>query len=123
MIDSIHDAKAALEAEGLLVSQSKLPGLLIASSFVVSSFADGLDELRVFQDACGLNQRNGEWIVVFPAEGLLQYHIPGTLADGVALILAAYRDHRQNGGMFKDACKRVLKDTEQYLVGRSDVGV
>src|SRR5258708_7593052 len=110
MIDSIHNAKAALEAEGLLVSQSHLPGLLIASSFVVSSFADGIDEVKVFKDGCALNQRNDEWVVLFPAEGL-------------TLILAAYHDHRKTGGMFKDACKRVLKDADQYLIGRSLAGV
>ena len=85
------------------------------------SFVD--DGIRIFKDACGLNQRNGEWIVLLPAEGLCQYEVPGTLAEGVSLILAAYHEHRKTGGMFKDACKRVLKGADQYLIGRSMAGV
>jgi hypothetical protein len=54
---------------------------------------------------------------------LQQYHVPGTLADGVALILAAYQEHRTSGGEFHEACKRVLKDADQYLTGRSLAGV
>jgi hypothetical protein len=113
MIATIADAKSALEADGLHVS-ANLSSLLIGGWI-----ADGGDGLRIFKDACGLNQRNGEWVVLFPAGGLTQYEIPGTLGDGVALILAAYEDHRKNGGPFHDACKRVLKDADRYLIGGS----
>ena len=118
-METIQDAKKAIEGAGLVVSQSSfLPSLLIGSST-----RDVGDGIHMYEDACGLNQRNGEWIVLFPAEGLTQYEVPGTLTEGVALILAAYRDHRKNGGLFKDACKRVLKDADQYLIGRSLAGV
>src|ERR1017187_3705845 len=118
MIETIQDAKSALEADGLIVAKSRMDSLLIGGWI-----ADGGDGLRIFKDACGLNQRNGEWVVLFPSAGLQQYHVPGTLAQGVALILAAYQDHRKNGGEFHDACKRVLKDADQYLTGRSLAGV
>jgi hypothetical protein len=118
MIATIQDAKSALETDALFVADGYMNSLLIGGWV-----ADGGDGLRIFKDACGLNQRNGEWIVLFPAEGLTQYEIPGTLAEGVALILAAYQEHRKNGGEFRDACKRVLKDADQYLIGRSLAGV
>jgi hypothetical protein len=56
-----------------------------------------------------------------PTMGMEQYHVPGTLADGVALalVLASYQDHRKNGAPFHDACKRVLGDADRYLTGRS----
>lgn len=118
-MESIQDAKAALERAGLIVSKSSThPSLLIGAWT-----RDVGEGIHIFEDACVLNQRNDEWVVLFHAEGLTQYEIPSTLADGVALILAAYQEHRQHGGQFKDACKRVLKDADQYLIGRSVVGV
>ena len=118
MIETIQDAMTVLKAAGLAVSVTSFNSLQIGSS--LDDVGEGL---HIFRDGTALNPRNGEWVVLFPAEGLLQYHVPGTLADGVSLILAAYQEHRQNGGMFKDACKRVLKDADQYLVGRSLAGV
>jgi hypothetical protein len=118
-METIQEAKGALEATGLVVSQSSThPSLLIGNST-----RDVGEGIHMFQDACALNQRNAEWVVLFRAEGLTQYEVPGTLAEGVSLILAAYQDHRKNGGMFKDACKRVLGDADRYLIGRSLAGV
>jgi hypothetical protein len=119
MIESLQDAVAVLKAAGLAVS--------VVTRFNSLQIGSSLDEvgegLHIFRDGCGLNSRNSEWVVLFPSCGLQQYHVPGTLAEGVALILAAYQDHRTNGGEFHEACKRVLKDADQYLTGRSLAGV
>jgi hypothetical protein len=120
-METIQDAKAALEAAGLIVSHSTVRThhyLLIGSST-----RDTGEGIQIFENATALNQRNGEWVVLLRAEGLTQYEVPGTLAEGVSLILAAYQEHRKSGGMFKDACRRVLKDADKYLIGRSLAGV
>jgi hypothetical protein len=118
MTETIRDAKAALESAGLVVSETKMNSLQIGA--LIKNVGEGI---HIFQDGCALNQRNAEWVALLPAEGLLQYEVPGTLAEGVSLILAAYQEHRKCGGMFKDACKRVLRDADKYLIGRSLAGV
>jgi hypothetical protein len=118
MMETTHQARAALEAAGLVVSESNSSSLLIGVSL-----EDASEGLRIVQDACALNQRNGEWITLLPAEGLLHYEIPGTLAESVALFVAAYQDYRKNGGMFKDVSKRLVKNADQYLIGRSLAGI
>ncbi len=118
MIETILDAKAALEAEGLFVTVNNLSSLLIGG--VVSEDDEGL---RLFRDACTLNYRAGKWIAVLPAEGLLTYEIPGSLAESVSLILTAYQHHRRTGGEFNNTFKHLVKDPEQYLIGRSLAGV
>lgn len=117
-METIQDAKATLEAEGLFVAMNSPISLLIGGSV-----ADGSDGLRVYKDASGLNQRNGEWVAILPADGLLQYEVPGSLAQSVSLILAAYQEHHATGDAFKDACKRVLGNADRYLIGRSLAGV
>ena len=118
MIENLQDAMTALKADGLAVSATSRNSLQIGSS--LDDVGEGL---HIFRDGCALNPRDGEWVVLLPADGLQQYHVPGTLTAGVALILAAYQDHRKIGGEFKDACKRVIKDADQYLTGRSLAGV
>ena len=118
MMQSLQDAMTTLREAGLAVSVTTHNSLQIGSS--LDNVGGGI---HVFRDGCALNPRNDEWVVLLPAEGLTQYEVPGTLAEGVSLILAAYHEHRTTGGMFKDACKRVLKDAEQYLIGRSLAGV
>lgn len=118
MIETIQDAMTVLKAAGLAVSVTTFNSLQIGSSL-----EDVGEGIHMFRDGSALNPRNGEWVAMLPAEGLMPHEIPGTLADGVTLILAAYQEHRQNGGLFKDACKRVLKDADQYLIGRSLAGV
>ena len=118
MVETLPDGKAALEAAGLVVSTTTRNSLQIGAA--LNDVGGGI---HIFEDGCALNPRNGEWVVLFPSAGLQQYHVPGTLADGVSLILAAYHDHRQNGGLFKDACKRVLKDADQYMTGRAPAAV
>ena len=116
-METVQDAKAALEAAGLVVSLSTVRTLHYL--LIGSSTRDVGEGIHIYENATALNQRNGEWVVLLRAEGLTQYEVPGSLAEGVALILAAYQDHRKNGGEFHDACKRVLKDADQYLTGRS----
>lgn len=118
MNESIQEALTTLQAAGLAASFNRLNSLQIGTS--LDDVGDGI---RIFRDGCALNERNGEWIALLPAGGLTQYEVPGTLADGIALILAAYDNHRKNGGPFHDACKRVLKDAERYLIGGSLAGV
>jgi len=118
MIGTRQEAVTTLHAAGLAASITSLGSLQIGSS--LDDVGDGL---RIFRDGCAMNPLNGEWIALLPAGGLTQYEVPGTLAEGVALILAAYEDHRKNGGPFHEACKRVLKDAERYLIGSSLAGV
>jgi hypothetical protein len=118
MTETIQDAKAALEAAGLVVSETKMNSLQIGA--LIKNVGEGI---HIFQDGCALNQRNAEWVALLPAEGLLQYEVPGTLAEGVSLILAVYQDFRKNRGMLKDACRRGLRNADQYLIGRSLSGV
>ena len=117
-METLQDAMASLRASGLAVSETKFHSLQIGSSL-----DDIGDAIHIFRNGCGLIPHNGEWVVLLPAKGLQQYEIPGTLAASVALILAAYQDHRAKGGLFHEACKRVLKDADQYLTGRSLAGV
>ena len=61
MIATIADAKSALESAGLFVSVN-------SSHLLIGGWiADGGEGLRIFKDACGLNQRNGAWIALLPA--------------------------------------------------------
>jgi hypothetical protein len=118
MLETLQEAVTVLRGAGLAVSVTTFNSLQIGSS--LDDVGEGL---HVFRDGSALNPRNGEWVVLLPAGGLLQYEVPGTLAEGVALMLAAYQDHRKNGGLFHEACKRVLGDADRYLIGRSLAGV
>ncbi len=117
-METMQDAHAMLEGEGLFVSATSPTSLLIGGSV-----ADHGDGLRVYRDSCGLVQCNGAWVAILPAEGMLQYEVPGSLAQSVSLILAAYQEHRKSGAMFKESCKRVLENANRYLIGRSLAGV
>ena len=118
MVETLAEAKAALQAEGLHVSSYVPHGLWIAGSLV-----DSGDGIHLSHDACVLMEEAERVVAGFPADGMLAYEVPGSLSDLVALILAVYHDHRRNGGDFKDAVKRRVANPEQYLTGRSPAPV
>ncbi len=115
MIETLQDARSALEAKGLCASGGAA-SLLIGGSVVDGGDGYDGDGLRVFKDACALNHRAGSWVAVFPAEGLSTYEVLGTLPELVSLIEAVYDRHRQAGRSFKDACKEVVAEARQHLV-------
>ncbi len=114
MAETILDAKASLEAEGLYVACTNDHALWIAVN--IQDMGDGI---RLSNDSCSLLWSSDHWVAVFPAEGLLTYEVPGTLPDLVPLISAVCAQYRRAGGAFKDAIKEVIGEPEQYLVGRS----
>ena len=118
MIETIQDARAALEAQGLFVSVNNPFSLLIGSCVV-----DAEEGLRLFQDACSLNRRAGQWIASFPVEGHCLYELPGSLPELVSVISRIYGQYRRAGGPFKDAFRVVVSDPNQYLVGSSPARV
>ncbi len=114
MPDTILDAKAKLEVEGLHVAFNNDHSLWIAVN--VKDMGDGI---RLSNDACSLLCASGQWVAVFPSEGLLTYEVPGGLPELVSLISEVCSKYRRAGGAFKDAFKRVVSGSERYLVGRS----
>lgn len=118
MIETIQDARSALEAEGLHVSVNNLSSLLIGGSIT-----DAGEGLTIYKDACAINCRAGQWVASFPADGLLSFEFPGSLPELVSLVVAVYDYHRQHEGELKEAFKRLIKDAEQFLIGRSLAGV
>ena len=118
MIDTIQTAAESLRASGLHVSINGPFCLLIAPTVV-----DGGGGLRAFKSACALNSRDGLWVAVFPAAGLLSYEKPGSLSDLVAFVQAVYKQHRLAGGELKGAFEGLVQDPEQYLIGRMPVSV
>ncbi len=118
MLTTAVDAKAKLEAEGLLVSCNTAHGLWIAAH--VRDMGDGV---QLSDDACSLTWHTNRWVAVFPAEGLLTYEVPGSLPELVSLITAIYACHRQAGGSLQAAFSQVVGEPEQYLVGRSPARV
>jgi hypothetical protein len=112
MIETVQQAKSALEAQGLHVSLNNPSSLLIGGSVTASG-----NGLSLFKDASALNRRAETWVAVFPADGLLTYEVPGGLPDLVPLIVAVYAEHRRAGGQLSEAFRQVVGNPEQYLVG------
>ncbi len=108
------DAKVELEAQGLHVSNSNANSLWIADQV-----RDAGQGILQSDNACALIHDSGRWVAVFPAEGQLTYEIPGSLPELVSVIAAVYAQHRQAGGPFREAIKKVVDTPQQYLVGRS----
>ncbi len=121
MLETLDDAKAALEAEGLYVSRSPIQSLWIAGN--VRDVGDGI---RMSNDACALIETTAGslvesatgWIAIFPWNGLRSHEIQGSLTDLVSLILAVYAEHRLTGGDFGEAATRVLSE-QGHLTGRA----
>ena len=106
---SIIDATTRLESEGLHVSRSGDSSLWIAATL-----RDAGDGIRLSDDACALLWNAGQWVAVFPAEGLFTYEVPGSLADLASLIVTVYGHYRRVGGQFRDALKQAVGQPEQY---------
>ena len=118
MINTLLDAKAKLEAEGLYVSSDTSQSLWIAATL-----RDSGAGIRVSDNACAVLWRADGWVAVFPAEGLCTFELPGGLPELVSIILQVYHQYRQVGGELKDAFRQVVGDPDQYVVGRSVVHV
>jgi hypothetical protein len=118
MLETTLDAKAKLEEEGLYVSCNNANSLWIAGTL-----RDMGEGIKLSDDACSLMANSGRWVAVFPAEGLLNYEVAGSLSEVVSLITAVYSYYRRRGGSFNGAVKQVLTDADQYLVGRSPAPV
>jgi hypothetical protein len=118
MPDTMLEAKAALEAQGLHVRSNGEHSLWIAGNV-----RDAGNGIKVSDDACYLNERANRWVAVFPARQSLTYEIPGSLPELVALITAVYARHRGNGGALGDAVREVVNEPDQYLIGRTLTGV
>ena len=118
MLATLLDAKAKLEAEGLHVSCSSGDSLWIAANV-----RDAGEGIKISEDACSLLRKSNRWVVVFPAEGLFTYEVPGSLSDLVAVIAVVYASYRQMDGSLKDAFKHVVTEAASYLVGPSPAHV
>jgi hypothetical protein len=114
MLQTISEAKAHLESQKLHVASNDAHSLWIANTI-----HDTGTGINISNDACSLLWNAGEWVAVFPAEGLLTYEVHGTLSESVSLIVRVYGDYRQLGGSLNDAFKRIMPNPEQYVVGRS----
>jgi hypothetical protein len=108
------DAKKQLELEGLYVSHHNPHSLWIAAT--VRDMGEGI---KLSEDACSLICKSGQWIAVFPAEGLCTYEVPGLLPDLVTVVSRVYEQHRRTGGPFQAAFRQVVNNPDQYVVGRS----
>ena len=107
MIATILDAKARLEAGGFYVSPKDDHSLFIAGH--VTDVGDGI---KISNDACGLFQHGGQWLVIFPGRGMTSREVPGQLPDLVALIEAVYRRHQSTGGDLWEAVRDVIDGAE-----------
>src|SRR5476651_950628 len=83
--ETLLDAKATLEAHALHVSPNNEHSLWIANSLT-----DTGDGMFLSHDACHLSRCEDHWVAGFPAAGMRVYEVPGTLSEGVSLILAVY---------------------------------
>ncbi len=113
MNQAILDAKAELEAGGLIVKSSGETSL-----WICATTRDTGGGLHVSNDASALLHQDDRWIAVFPAAGLLSYEVPGDLGDLVRLIRDVYANYRRHGGPFKEAFARSVPDPESFLAGQ-----
>ncbi|HEV3258797.1 MAG TPA: ImmA/IrrE family metallo-endopeptidase [Gemmataceae bacterium] len=113
MNQTILDAKGELEAAGLEVKPSGEGALWIAAT---TNDAGG--GIRLSTDASTLLWKENRWVAVFPADGMLNYEVPGELYDLLPMIRGVYTRYRRLGGPFKDAFRRSVPNPESYLVGR-----
>lgn len=114
--DDVHDlanARMALEAHDLIVRPNNEHSLWIANR--VRDTGDGI---LLSNDACALLQREQQWVAVFPAKGMRTYEVPGTLSEGVALILLVYARLRAEEGILNEAFRHCVLDPDSYLNGR-----
>ncbi len=113
MNQAILEAKAELEAGGLIVKRSGETSL-----WICDTIQDAGGGLHLSNDALTLLQQGDRWVAIFPAAGLLSYEVLGDLRDLVPLIRGVYANYRRYGGPFRDAFARSVPDPESYLVGR-----
>jgi hypothetical protein len=113
MNQAILEARADLEAAGLVVRPSGEDGLWIAAST-----RDVGDGILLSQDACVLLHQGERWVAIFPGPGMLNYEVPGELCDLLPLVRSVYTRYRLLGGPFKEAFPGSVVDPEPYLVGR-----
>ena len=117
MIQALQDtfvgAISILEAHDLCVRANNERSLWIADQ--PTDMGDGI---LLSNAACALLQREDEWVAVFPAAGSRTYEVPGTLPEGVSLILAVYARLRKDKGTLNEAFRQTLLDPDDYLNGR-----
>jgi hypothetical protein len=113
MNQALCDARADLEAAGLQVTPSGEGSLWIAAT--TKDVADGI---RLSNDAAALIRKGNGWVAVFPAEGMLNYEVPGGLPDLLSLIRGVYTRYRHLGGQLNDAFRWTVPNADFYLVGR-----
>jgi hypothetical protein len=113
MNETILGAKAELEAAGLEVKPSGERSLWIAATV-----KDAGGGIRLSNDASALLLQDDHWVAIFPADGTLNYEVPGDLQELLPLIRRVYTYYRRAGGAFKDAFKHAVPEPDTYLVGR-----
>lgn len=114
MIETIQDAKTALESAGLYASWNHNGSLLIAGSL-----RDTGDGIQVSNDACALLQSPESWVAVFPAAGLRTYEMPGSLDELVTVILATHQHHRLTECPWNEVFAQVVGEADRFLSGES----
>ena len=114
MLATIHESKAALEANGLHVSWNNSQSLLIAARYREVGYG-----IRLSNDACILMCDGDKSIASFPGKGLSAHDVPGSLADLVPLILAVYEQYNADGQggteSFRIAVEQVLDQPAPVL--------
>jgi hypothetical protein len=113
----VHDAKAKLEMEGLHVSFNN------PNSLWISAQLQEVGGIKISKDACSLMGNLDQWIAIFPAGGLLNYEVPGSLPELVSLITEAFKQCRRESIPLKESFPQIIKDADQYLVGRTPASV
>jgi hypothetical protein len=114
MVQTLLEAKAQLEAEGLYVAWNIPNALWIAGTLTQKG-----EGIQLSPDACSLLRDGERWVAIFPAEGLRTYEREGPLPELVSLIVTVYQHYRRSGRAFSEAFPRSVRNPEQYLVGRS----
>jgi hypothetical protein len=113
MIETIREAKAVLEQQGLYVAYNNDRSLWIAG--IVRDIGDGI---MFSKDSCSLLFDTDRWCAVFPTEGALTYEVPGALDELVQLVQNVYKRYFRADISFPEAFRQVVKDPNRYLLGR-----
>lgn len=112
MNPELDEARAQLEADGLIVKPSGEDALWVCATLQVADHG-----IQLSNDASMLLPAEGRWIAIFHGAGLLSYGVPGNLEDLVRLIRTVYANYRRHGGAFRDAFARSVPDPDSYLPG------
>ena len=113
MIETIQNAKASLEKQNLHVASNSDQSLWIAGTV-----RDAGEGVIISNDACVLIADADHWCAVFPTEGSRTFEVPGTLDALVHLVQNVYKQYFRAGISLPEAFRQVVKDPNQYLLGR-----